>query len=356
MMANTPLFKTEGRMYTEVLPIMQELLKNIKDPEIIAPNLIHYNAKPAILIFQDIAPDDFVMQHMPVPLEKTALVAQKLGKFHALSFYMNEERGESKVVQSFNEGMFGDHGGIGQEWDFVGPSHKVLCESVRSWGMETLADKLVLLQPHVMEKLNKVFSETSKSAGIKVLNHGDFHIRNLLFRYDDPTTKANFEAIRFVSEFESPNYGLIRMASRVLCRSTSRLVSTAPRPLTCRICWAWLQMLSAENCTGTGCSSCTMMNLRTRWTTWVFLGKFLLSLTSRLSYWGMDSWVGNVTLIVWIPRLTSIYQFQSILWHAISCHCTTWTSRNLGISIWPTRKQCWTSLEGLSSSPSTRPF
>lgn len=37
LMANQPFFRTEGRMYTEILPVMQELLKNSGDPEIIAP-------------------------------------------------------------------------------------------------------------------------------------------------------------------------------------------------------------------------------------------------------------------------------------------------------------------------------
>lgn len=37
IMANQPFFGTEGRMYKEVLPVMQEMLKNIGDDEIIAP-------------------------------------------------------------------------------------------------------------------------------------------------------------------------------------------------------------------------------------------------------------------------------------------------------------------------------
>lgn len=36
-MASQPFFQTEGRMYTELLPVMQELLKNSGDPEMIAP-------------------------------------------------------------------------------------------------------------------------------------------------------------------------------------------------------------------------------------------------------------------------------------------------------------------------------
>lgn len=37
LMANQPFFTTEGRMYTEILPVFQELLKNSGDTDIIAP-------------------------------------------------------------------------------------------------------------------------------------------------------------------------------------------------------------------------------------------------------------------------------------------------------------------------------
>lgn len=40
VMANQPFFRTEGRMYMEVLPVMQKLLHNIGDPEIIAPRYV----------------------------------------------------------------------------------------------------------------------------------------------------------------------------------------------------------------------------------------------------------------------------------------------------------------------------
>lgn len=40
MMANQPFFDTEYRMYSQVLPAMQDLLKNSGDPEIIAPEYV----------------------------------------------------------------------------------------------------------------------------------------------------------------------------------------------------------------------------------------------------------------------------------------------------------------------------
>lgn len=46
MMANQPFFETEFRMYSQVLPVMQDLLKNAGDPEIIAPEYVEPAVRP----------------------------------------------------------------------------------------------------------------------------------------------------------------------------------------------------------------------------------------------------------------------------------------------------------------------
>lgn len=199
MMENTPLFKTEGRIYVEVLPKMQDLLANIKDSDTLAPGLIHCATNPDILIFRDIAPEGFVMQHMPVPFKKASQIAQKLGKFHALSYFMIEERGES-VVTTFEEGMFCENSTLCDE-KATENSLQVLSDKMKEWdqGLELMADKIAKLKPHLVKKLTEQTKPKPKGQGINVLNHGDFHMRNLLFRHDDQDD-SQFEAIRLVSD------------------------------------------------------------------------------------------------------------------------------------------------------------
>lgn len=200
-MRNTPLFRTEGRMYVEILPRMQVLLDNIKDPEILVPGLIHYGPNPEILIFKDIATEGFFMQHLPVPFKQASQIARKLGKFHALSYFMVEEGGENaNAVASFQDGMFCENSALPDEWRGTTVALNALSDKMKEWdqGSEAMANKIADLGPHLGKKLIELITPKPKGQGINVLNHGDFHIRNILFRHDDQDD-SQFEAIRLVS-------------------------------------------------------------------------------------------------------------------------------------------------------------
>lgn len=197
MVANRPYFATEGRMYLEVLPLMQDLLKNIGDTEILAPGLVHYGADPKILIFKDIAPEGFEMSRMPVPFAQATMIGKKLGKFHALSYFLKEELHFDKV-ETFQEGMFTEKDIA--DWDYMDAYLSVLCELLKEWdcGLETVANKLAVLKPHFIGKMLQLYKAQNKDQGFNVLNHGDFHIRNLLFRFNGEDKTTTFEDIRIV--------------------------------------------------------------------------------------------------------------------------------------------------------------
>lgn len=195
MTKDRPYFNTEGRMYLEVLPVMQELLNNIGDKEVLVPGLVHYSAEPKILIFRDIAPEGFEMCRMPVPLAQSSMIAKKLGKFHALSYYMKEEQG-STLVETFEDGMFTEKDI--SDWVFMDGYLDTLCDLLCEWDHGTLAYKLKVMQPKFMQKMLDLYKPQPKGHGINVLNHGDFHIRNMLFRYINEEDKSTFEAIRLV--------------------------------------------------------------------------------------------------------------------------------------------------------------
>ena len=160
--------------------------------------LIHYSANPKILIFQDIAPQQFTMVHMPVGFEKAAQVARKLGKFHACSYYLKQEQGENSVVTTFQDGFFSVK--LAGNWDFVEQNISVLAELAKGWGgpeFKLISEKLTALQPHFMQKMMDIY--VPKPGALNLLNHGDFHIRNLMFRFGPQEDSPLFEALRLVS-------------------------------------------------------------------------------------------------------------------------------------------------------------
>lgn len=61
-----------------------------------------------------------------------------------------------------------------------------LADKIRTWpGYETIADKLVAIKPKIMEKGVKSTTPNKPGEGYNVLNHGDFHSKNLLFKKDE---------------------------------------------------------------------------------------------------------------------------------------------------------------------------
>lgn len=198
--AGGTFFATEGKMYLEVLPAMQELLKNIGDPEILAPELVHYCAEPKILIFKDLCKEGFDMARDLVPFEQTSLIAKKIAKFHALSYFLKEEQGDKKIG-TFTEGMFTES--QSSEWQYIDNYFAVLCDLLREWNPEfnIIADKLTAIKGLVNKKMVELFKPHPKGQGINVLNHGDFHIKNLMFHFD-ATNKKSFMGIRLVCFFK----------------------------------------------------------------------------------------------------------------------------------------------------------
>lgn len=141
------------------------------------------------------------MRHLPVELEKAEIIAKKLAKFHAHSYYLNSTG--NPLVTTFKEGFFSEK--IMQNWEFLNANTQVLIDLTKEWGMEEVSQKLAALEPHLLTKLVNIY--TPNYNGIAVLNHGDFHIRNLLFQFggSDGTT---LEDVRFVS-YTSKWLGLI---------------------------------------------------------------------------------------------------------------------------------------------------
>ncbi|GAB0088788.1 uncharacterized protein DMENIID0001_032520 [Sergentomyia squamirostris] len=216
LLGMAPLFQTEGSMYMNVLPEMQRLLTQIGDNEIMSPGLIYYGTDPEIIMFEDIAPQGYVMRHMGMNFENTKKVILKLAKFHALSFHMYYD--EKKDLDEYKAGLI-TTAGIGALQFFVdGFARAVGC--IKTWpGFEDIGQKMEQLVPHFMQKLKKVYRPNKPHEGINVLNHGDFHIKNILFINDE---NDDIQKISFI-DFQISFWGTpaIDLAYVMYCNASS---------------------------------------------------------------------------------------------------------------------------------------
>lgn len=128
------------------------------------------------MFIDDISPE-FRMTDKPLTFESSVKVFEKIAKFHALSFFMADN---NVCFDQFNEGFISDK--IGPMAGAIEALFNVLASRVKGWGgsMETVSQKLVALSPMMYPKLLKIFAPNPR--GYNVLNHGDFHMKNILFR------------------------------------------------------------------------------------------------------------------------------------------------------------------------------
>ncbi|XP_059621270.1 uncharacterized protein LOC132264938 [Phlebotomus argentipes] len=179
MLENAPIFDREIEMYTEVLPEMKRIMESIGDNEIIAPKLIHHSKDPTIIIFEDISPQGYKMHDGLFGFDNTVKVLKKLAKYHALSYYMNDNKYNTsvdvtKLKNMMSDEMIAKFKGLFEGFDY-------LKAEVDNWpGYEVIAEKLATQNATFPPKLLKIY-ESNPEPGFNVLCHGDFHIKNMMF-------------------------------------------------------------------------------------------------------------------------------------------------------------------------------
>lgn len=164
--------------------------------------LVYSSDTPAVLIFDDLTQSNYQMHYTPLTMDQMGLVIEKLAKYHALSMVIAESD-ESSLVTDFGCCFKPDR--FRAIFEQMMQRAVELSASVRTWpGMEEIGEKVEAS----IEKLFKGFSEcyvgspTTSPTEFNVLSHGDFHVRNLMFRKDDLGT---IEDVVFL-DFQVPMY------------------------------------------------------------------------------------------------------------------------------------------------------
>ncbi|XP_063709152.1 uncharacterized protein LOC134837696 [Culicoides brevitarsis] len=176
-------FPTEIYMYEEILPKMHALLREKGDDTVFAPELVYHTDTPSqVIILKDLTPDGFRTYENPLEMEAAKVITEKLAKFHACSVFLNENgtpidsMTDSYVKPAPGKPRFAD------EW--MSPGLKLAISHFSKWeGCEKIVEKLIECQKTFADRFTEVFVEPNGQA-YKVLNHGDFHFKNLMYRND----------------------------------------------------------------------------------------------------------------------------------------------------------------------------
>lgn len=107
----------------------------------------------------------------------------------------NSCRFQGKDVQYYHNGLFNlkTRDGI----NFMKNNMSLFIDEIRTWdGFEMITDKLEGLIGKFEAQGSKVYQKNFPSDGYNVLNHGDFHINNMVFKKD---SEGQLTDVLFVS-------------------------------------------------------------------------------------------------------------------------------------------------------------
>ncbi|XP_054725251.1 uncharacterized protein LOC129235441 [Anastrepha obliqua] len=187
IMAPYDIFNREMRIYEEVLPKLNALLREIGDTEQLFATAIHVDYKRQLLIFEDLRERGFVMANRLHGLDMThvKLILRKLAKMHATSAVLNER--QNGCLETYDRGFFNRYTDNYSPY-FVGSL--LACAEFILKNMPERAyygNKLKALAPYYMEIGKRCFAPTP--GHVNVLAHGDVWVNNVMFKYDPKTSE-----------------------------------------------------------------------------------------------------------------------------------------------------------------------
>ena len=181
---SSPVFATEQDMYSEPLRDIKTLLESVGDFSHINPKLIFQAITPhRVIVMEDLSVKGYCEIAQPLEdFEDSKMVFQRLAKLHAAGFYLIKER--QADYSRFNYSLFKlkDSFIIEKLFD---ESLDTFEEVLKSWGDCNLdcneyIEKLKVFRNEYHE-IGQRLDEPDVN-GYNVLNHGDFHTKNLLFK------------------------------------------------------------------------------------------------------------------------------------------------------------------------------
>ncbi|GAB0087170.1 LOC111597534 [Sergentomyia squamirostris] len=172
-----PFFDREIEMYTKVLPEMKKIMKSIGDDEEMWGKIVYCCDDPAVIILDDVTMSGYSMDNHLQNFDDTMTILKMLAKFHAISFYMNDNKYAHKLDLTKYEAVLSED--LIKNFQVFFEGFEALKEQVDKWpGYEKVSKTLIDLNTKFPERLTKVFKSNSD---FSILCHGDFHVRNMMF-------------------------------------------------------------------------------------------------------------------------------------------------------------------------------
>ncbi|XP_063975830.1 uncharacterized protein LOC135161837 [Diachasmimorpha longicaudata] len=180
LIRNANIFNIERSMLEEVIPRIEELIGKR-----IGPKFYYSSVEPPIIVMEDLAALGFKNKNRKVGLNEAQifLILENLADFHAASVLLNEQ--DPQFVSRFTNGLVSKNTSK-MMFNYLSKGLEDVAREISTWGDEQfilIAEKIKKRGTAYAEQLMNIYQHDEDE--LKVLNHGDVWINNIMFRDDD---------------------------------------------------------------------------------------------------------------------------------------------------------------------------
>ncbi|XP_070508850.1 uncharacterized protein [Chironomus tepperi] len=177
---DTTLYETEIAAYTKVLVKIQELVKGAGYDDFLCPEFIYQTMTPKpVIVLQDVKASEYdtliTIPHDDFEISK--MIFKRLAKIHAAGYYLEDEK---KIDAATFDTSIYKMDSIAALFD--ANFDRFLSNISELEGYEEFIDPIKNFRTVFAEKCRKSYEPSTGAGAFNVLNHGDFHLKNVLYK------------------------------------------------------------------------------------------------------------------------------------------------------------------------------
>lgn len=181
------IFPTEISMYTEILPKFEDILRAAGEEITLCAKMVYHSLKPReVVVFEDLVLQGYeVIRKRDATVEELKATLGKLAKWHAVSFKLLKD--DPKVFEHLKYDVTTVPNFLEQDVLTSGlPNFIDMLGSVESLKkyqkyFEPMRDNLIQRFADIIRE----YRENRKEDSYYVLCHGDYHLKNMMFKGKD---------------------------------------------------------------------------------------------------------------------------------------------------------------------------
>ncbi|XP_065354377.1 uncharacterized protein LOC135948851 [Calliphora vicina] len=188
MLMQSKLFETEIDMYSKTLPKIEKILAECGEPTKFSAELIYHSLVPhKVIILEDLCEAGYdTVRGRYLNEDEIKAVYRKIAKLHAVSYMLGHSEQHEEVTK-YQDGIFSNSMAMEHDLMANGINHFIAMLSKHE-EFKLYYEKVKAMKPKMAKACKDLYTaykinNNNNKGDIFVLNHGDFHMKNLMFKF-----------------------------------------------------------------------------------------------------------------------------------------------------------------------------